>query len=500
MLRLCSRISIALAAVVALSLLIILNSGPSYASTTEDTALHYDSFGWSYQEVAYGGDPGFQRPSYNASSWPIGQAAFGTTDGTCPWNNASQVNTPWDPGTDMLLRHHLAIPAGAKNVNISGTVDNNAKVYINGVLIDDVQSGNCNVGAINASIPSSDLRSRNLLAIRATDLGSATFIDVQVTYDGPPPTQYVALGDSFSSGEGNPPYDPGTNTPTDRCHRSPKAYPHLLNARQPTVWALGSDDFVACSGSEIKNVVYGQAPKTHHNEGSQLVKLSQSTAAVTISIGGNDVDFQSVLADCIFGNLQGVTGSSDCKDKKFSNTNGMTLNDYEHELVAQLATDRLCTAQFCSGDIVPSLAHLYELIQSDAPNAAIYVLLYPHLFNDKPGPHRCDLYGVGKFHAFIGPTNMTFINQGTDQVDTMIISQVGIAQAAGSDVQYADPRLIYDNTPDGQGHGVCTAKPWINGLHVTHNGVGAKPAPESFHPNKPGQSAFADAIQLAAGA
>ena len=95
---------------------------------------------------------------------------------------------------------------------------------------------------------------------------------------------------------------------------------------------------------------------------------------------------------------------------------------------------------------------------------------------------------------------MKFINQGVDQLDTMIESQVGIAQSAGSNVQYVDPRLIYDATPNGEGHGVCTAKPWINGLHVTHNGLGAKPAPESFHPNKSGQAAFADAIQLAAGA
>ena len=193
---------------------------------------------------------------------------------------------------------------------------------------------------------------------------------------------YVALGDSFSSGEGNPPYDQGTNTSTDRCHRSPKAYPHLLASRQPTVWNLGPDNFVACSGSVIQNVVYGQTSKTHQ-EGSQLVKLSQATAAVTITVGGNDVDFSSVLADCIYGNLPGATGSSDCANQKFKNTNGMTLNNYEQGLISQLGADHPCMPQSCSGP-VPSLAHLYELIQSDAPNAVIYVLLYPHLFNDKP--------------------------------------------------------------------------------------------------------------------
>ena len=383
MLRLCSRISIVLAAVVALSLLVILNSAPSYASTTQDIALHFDSFGWSYHEVAYGGDPGFQRPSYNANSWPIGQAAFGTTDGTCPWNNTSQVNTPWDPGTDMLLRHPLTIPAGAKNVRISGTVDNNAKVYINGVLIDDVQSGNCNAGAISASIRSSDLGGSNLLAIRATDLGNATFIDVQVTYDGPPPTNTSPLVILSLRGKAIHPMTQELILPpivaTDRRRLIPLAKHTTAYGVGPGLGRLCRLQWIGSTEcglwANVKNV-----PRRF-----SACQASQSTAAVTISIGGNDVDFPSVLADCIFGNLPGVTGSNDCKDKVFSNTNGMTLNDYEQGLVAQLGTDRPCVSQVCSS-LVPSLAHLYELIQSDAPNAAIYVLLYPHLFNDSPGP------------------------------------------------------------------------------------------------------------------
>ena len=48
-----------------------------------------------------------------------------------------------------------------------------------------------------------------------------------------PSGRYVALGDSFSSGEGNPPFDPRTDhaalfTTHDTCHRSSVAYSQIL--------------------------------------------------------------------------------------------------------------------------------------------------------------------------------------------------------------------------------------------------------------------------------
>jgi len=335
------------------------------------------------------------------------------------------------------------------------------------------------------------------------------------TVDSPSPTstpstlsstaEYVALGDSYSSGEGNPSYDQGTDVPTDKCHRSPEAYPNLLT-EHATGWDLGPEDFVACSGSTIQNVVYGQTSQAHR-EGAQLDKLSSSTGKVTISIGGNDVDFTNVVEDCIYGvnaSFLGVNGSRDCADKIYAgdnSTNGMTLAEYEDQLISRLGQDVPCItpqgdppAQ-CSGP-VPSLAHLYELIQRDAPKASIYVLLYPHLFNDEPGPSQCDIYGFGVgysrigAHVFISQKNQQFINGGVDQLDAEIIAQAEQAQAAGVNVTYVDPRLLYDG--GGQGHGVCSDHPWINGLHLETDG---NPAAESFHPNPAGQAAFAEAIQ-----
>ena len=42
------------------------------------------------------------------------------------------------------------------------------------------------------------------------------------------PVGYVAMGDSYASGEGNPPYQPGSDTRQDQCHRSLVAYPTMV--------------------------------------------------------------------------------------------------------------------------------------------------------------------------------------------------------------------------------------------------------------------------------
>ncbi len=91
-------------------------------------------------------------------------------------------------------------------------------------------------------------------------------------------SQYVALGDSYSSGVGTRVFyeEPG------ECKRSPDAYgPKMAAADGYTL------SFQACSG----------ATTTEVNE-KQLGTLSASTALVTITIGGNDAGFSSVIINC----------------------------------------------------------------------------------------------------------------------------------------------------------------------------------------------------------
>ncbi|MDT0308397.1 SGNH/GDSL hydrolase family protein [Streptomyces sp. DSM 44917] len=142
---------------------------------------------------------------------------------------------------------------------------------------------------------------------------------------------YVALGDSYSSGNGAGSYISSSGD----CHRSNNAYP----ARWAAANGPASFSFAACSGARTADVTSGQ-----------LGALNASTGLVTISIGGNDAGFADVMAAC-------VTGSeSTCLNR-----------------VAQART-------FITGTLPGRLNTVYGAIRSRAPNARVVVMGYPRMY------------------------------------------------------------------------------------------------------------------------
>jgi len=98
-------------------------------------------------------------------------------------------------------------------------------------------------------------------------------------------TNYAALGDSYSSGVGAGDYSGGS------CDRSAHAY-----AQQwADTHAPSSFSFLACSGATTTDVINGQ-----------VSALSLATTLVSITIGGNDAGFSSVMQTCVLGS------TSDC--------------------------------------------------------------------------------------------------------------------------------------------------------------------------------------------
>jgi hypothetical protein len=141
--------------------------------------------------------------------------------------------------------------------------------------------------------------------------------------------QYVALGDSYSSGVGTRVFYKESGS----CYRSPEAYgPKIAAARG---YALS---FQACSGAKTTDV-----------NNNQLGTLSKSTALATITIGGNDAGFSEVLISCAlyYFSCQGSIEAAD--------------SFIEHKLPALLDTT-------------------YNDIRSRATAAHVVVLGYPHLF------------------------------------------------------------------------------------------------------------------------
>ncbi|MFI7641263.1 hypothetical protein [Nonomuraea sp. NPDC049400] len=183
-----------LAAASLLAMMALSVATPASASPSENrratnvTALDYNSTGWRFLQVPATTDvPEFAGRYFDDSAWSTGQAGFGTTNGTCSWNNSIKVKTPWALNSDILLRHWVHLPRDAQEVRIQGTVDNDAQVYLNGQLLQTVKSGNCNAGAIDVVVPAKYLDCNNLLAIRGHDYGVASYLDVRVTYVKPSP-------------------------------------------------------------------------------------------------------------------------------------------------------------------------------------------------------------------------------------------------------------------------------------------------------------------------
>lgn len=292
-----------------------------------------------------------------------------------------------------------------------------------------------------------------------------------VLNSGAPWKNYVAMGDSFSSGEGVEPFDPAT----DPCHKSVNAYGRLMHDNAAFRTRLAQ--FVACSGDTTSNVTgTGQ-----HGEAPQVSVLNANTDMVTITIGGNDVQFKKFAATCLL---------ADCapyRAQYLSLVNGMGS----------------------------TLSSLYDAILAHAPNAKIYVLGYPMLLPGS-GCSQTDanmqalsvlaaraaandplaiatLTTVGQGQSLDPPDMVTLLRSGSVQFSndeqalihdfvTDLNAKISATVASkGGRMQFIDPTAT--DSPF-MGHELCTNNPYFNSLVVGT-------APEySFHPNSQGQAAY----------
>ncbi|MGR6971424.1 SGNH/GDSL hydrolase family protein [Streptomyces cynarae] len=257
-----------------------------------------------------------------------------------------------------------------------------------------------------------------------------------------PRAKYVAMGDSYSSGEGNPPFEAGTATGADNCHRSPVAYPRLLDS----ALNLGTMAFVACSGATTSNVLNGGSADGAWGENPQIDALSADTEVVTITIGGNDVGFTDYAIACT---------ETLCGPGTF---------DYDYIMDAINAPD-----------FYLNLAATYESILTHAPNAQVYVSGYPFLATeDSDVCGQVDLTGAWAVQ---------------DQLNAVIKDAVD--DVAGP---IPTPRLHY--VDPNQSGSPFVGKHLCNGGASDFNGL-TSPTAYSFHPNADGHEDFESVFESA---
>ncbi|WP_458335341.1 SGNH/GDSL hydrolase family protein [Streptomyces sp. 372A] len=162
-------------------------------------------------------------------------------------------------------------------------------------------------------------------------LGAVVALTGAATANAAASVDYVALGDSYSSGVGSGSYISSSGD----CKRSTLAYPSLwASAHSPA-----SFSFTACSGARTGDVI-----------ANQLGPLNSSTDLVSISIGGNDAGFSDVMTTCV---LQS-----------------------EATCLSRIATAR----SYVDTTLPAKLNSVYDAIEAKAPAAHVVVLGYPRFY------------------------------------------------------------------------------------------------------------------------
>lgn len=187
-------------------------------------------------------------------------------------------------------------------------------------------------------------------------------------------SSYIALGDSYASGEGegNSNFYPETDIPgTNMCHLAKDSYPFLIGKDLQ----LTSTHSVACSGAKTNNIANGSgidkllSRPSRDNQYYHQPTFDYTTNwtpgyvaqinyidehkpnIVTVSIGGNDVGFKDILERCV-------------------GHHGTCYKSYEDRLeLVNLINNRF-----------DKLVSTYDSIkQTAAPDTKIYVIGYPSI-------------------------------------------------------------------------------------------------------------------------
>lgn len=252
------------------------------------------------------------------------------------------------------------------------------------------------------------------------------------------PVPYVALGDSYSSGEGNGPFD----GPCHRALRSDSAYPRML---PNLVDYLAQPSFRACTGATVDDVLARPQPK-RGDQRIQLEYVDASTRLVTLTIGGNDLGFDEIVKKCLL--------PGNCSKWRIAERVEAGLQAIKAQLVRAYARIR----------------------NRMDPGGQLLVAGYPRLFVS--GDADCKL--------FISDAEAAWMNSLVTRGNRRIAEASRAARRQKGNVSYVDV------TERFAGHELCSEDPWLYGIHLSFDDE--RLVKGSYHPRRSGQAAYARAF------
>lgn len=225
----------------------------------------------------------------------------------------------------------------------------------------------------------------------------------------------VVLGDSYSAGIGAGTFMDSTVLPGANCLITDAGYADGLEKRHDAVNATNA----ACSGAkalvDLTNVPDNpNVPDVPDQIGAAIDDnhLDKHTDLVTITVGGNDVQFANIIGACM---TQDVS-------------------------ICQAAVTH--AENVAKSHVASALKQDYKLIREAAPDATIVALGYPHLFSTE-----------GATASPLSPEVAKIFNDGVDTLNNIIENT---AESSESKVVYVDVTKRFRN------HGIGSSDPWIN--------------------------------------
>ncbi|MEU0095563.1 hypothetical protein [Kribbella sp. NPDC006257] len=342
-----------------------------------------------------------------------------------------------------------------------------------------------------------------------------------------PANLVVALGDSYSSGEGASTdeaadYYPETNNRGggiktsiagdtyewrygNACHRSRYAWPRLARLSDSSL-SVGSradmwdpevdHQLLACSGAQTENVLpstpafvgekitnaWGQGATGQYREPSQLDRgfLDENTTLVTISIGGNDASFGPILEKCL---LSISPPAPACQ---------------EEPLAPDTRPLKIAGPADVSAKVKPSVETVLRAIHRRAPNAKIVLMGYPRLISDGGSCLRQTIIIKGvQTQLGLSTTEAAWLNGSADYLAGELSAlATSLSSQFGTPVVFGDPR------PDFQGKAACGTPESLHAVITSltegesegwpFKSLGA--SQQSFHPNRLGTPLYAAAM------
>lgn len=321
----------------------------------------------------------------------------------------------------------------------------------------------------------------------------------------PPKSVYLALGDSYSAGEGLGPFLPGSGL----CDRSPNSYPEIV-ARHFGDLQL---KFLACSGATIAQI--------DQQVSSLPSRTLRHVEITTVTAGGNDLPFFGLITACV----GAVTATSSPTIKYLTGVSGPTLcanaiSGAAHLLGADInpvtgdVTIPVGALTFPLSEPSPfetrlSTLYLHVLhsegaVKNREAGPRLLVVQYPSLTNS-PGSGACLLSATPL--PSVGPTTTigtsaplypAFKNANAyalGDINSYVQLETSVVAETLRRDGYLDVTLVPPDVGFAPLNCASGTSPDINGLIL----AGAVPAIESgsFHPTAVGQVALASSVLAA---